>query len=166
MFSGKPNSNWTSLVQWLESKFFIHILKLFFFSNQAISKIIHKKQQWETITGETSSYYTIDSKCLFEKTICHIWYGTWIQNDFSKKVSFFEDFFSNPDVFLNMWYLEFFDIFSCWLLTTPEFWTSSSLWGVDFLRRLRFKTSYFHVCVYSMYELVVGYLSNFLAGIV
>ena len=64
---------------------FSSTLKLFFFSNQAISKIIHKKQQWETITGETSSYYTIDSKCLFEKTICHIWYGTWIQNDFSKK---------------------------------------------------------------------------------
>ena len=127
-----------------------------FFSNQTllcISKIIHKKRLWETITGETSSYYTIDSKCLFEKTICHIWYGTWIQNDFSKKVSFFEDFFSNPDVFLNMWYLEFFDIFSCWLLTTPE--RLLRYGGVDFLRRLRFKTSYFHVCVYSMYELVV-----------
>ena len=88
-----------------------------FFSNQAISKIIHKKQQWETITGETSSYYTIDSKMSLWKD--HLSHLIWNMNTkwFFKKINLFF-FLYYPD-FFNIWYLEFFDIFSCWLLTTP-----------------------------------------------
>ena len=65
-----------------------------FFSNQAVSKIIHKKQLWETITGETSSYYTIDSKMSLWKD--HLSHLIWNMNTkwFFKKINlfFFEDF--------------------------------------------------------------------------
>ena len=88
---------------------FSFTLKLFFFSNQAISKIIHKKQLWETITGETSSYYTIDSKMSLWKD--HLSHLIWNMNTkwFFKKINLF--FFSITQTFLTYDILNFLIFF-------------------------------------------------------